>query len=306
MIKPLMIPSSLKIRHPLVFAVINVTPDSFSDGGLYLKKNTVTKTLKAWKGFQSLVPDIGAESTAPMNQSISHEEEWKRLEIFFTNHLSELLVYPALSFDTYKVKTIKKILDLLAEHTYSGVVYWNDVSGHFDQDVESLLRDHKNLIWILCHTLVSYRDQAADHKKFSDQLHADNVLFEMQSWFKKRLDFIPSDLSQRVLLDPCFGFSKDVATNLALCLLLPQLIESLPEGFCWLIGISKKSFLQAEVLKRGVDREDPEFWNLVEKEHLSWLIHWLKLPYFNRLSFRLHRPLLMRDALSASSTTFHF
>lgn len=294
------------LRHPLVFAVMNVTPDSFSDGGLYLKNKTVTETLKTWKSFQSLLPDIGAESTAPMNQSISHESEWERLESFFAHHLETLLSFSALSFDTYKTETIKKILHLLDQHDYSGVIYWNDVSGQYDQEVERLLDQHKNLYWILCHTLVTTRSEAAEHKKFLTEINAQNVFEKMKSWFEQRLNSIPLKLKDRVLLDPCFGFSKDVETNLELCKVLPLLIESMPDTYCWLIGISKKSFLQAQVHKQGVGRERPDFWSEVEREHMSWLTQWLRLPYFNRLSFRVHDPLIMRDALYASSTSFHF
>lgn len=304
-----MIPSSSnKASHPKLFGVINLTPDSFSDGGVFLDHQKISSTLEDWLTIDDLVIDIGAESTAPMNQKISFEQEKQRLDFLFEHHSELLCRFRSLSFDTYKNETFFYALKKCQEMSFPGQLYWNDVSGVFDRFVTQALEENPQLTWILCHTLVPSRELSGAHKQYGHHLNPQNVLFEMTQWFKKRLEIIPKALYPQIMLDPCFGFSKDAGTNQYLCEHLESLFDSLSEvidhQFPWLIGISKKSFLQHSLIQdrpelKPLDLKDPTFLEEVERLHYSWLRKWSASPYFRYLSFRVHHPRECRDALFA-------
>ena len=98
-------------------AILNLTPDSFSDGGKISEYQDIKNQIESLRGRGVTCFDIGAESTAPFNDPISNEEEWNRLEGFFFNHYKQFQFKEneTLSFDTYQVETILKILEFFKE-----------------------------------------------------------------------------------------------------------------------------------------------------------------------------------------------
>lgn len=299
-----MTPSSSNFKHPKLFGVINLTPNSFSDGGVFLDHQKLLTTLKSWSSLADLTVDFGAESTAPMNSKVELAEEIRRLDSLFDHHASLLHQFSSLSFDTYKSETFFHVLERCRHIGYQGHLYWNDVSGCFDSSVQEVLEKHRQLTWILCHTLVPERSLSGAHKNYAHLLSADTIIASMKEWFSQRLSKIDPDLHSQLMLDPCFGFSKDVATNQALCENLESLIGAFDNSYPWLIGISKKRFLQhqlPESLKESGAQFTPDsaYGQKLEQLHYAWLKKWHHSPYSSQLSFRVHHPENMRDALFA-------
>ena len=106
-----------------IMGVLNITPDSFSDGGFY---NTVEKCRKHIKylidkGIQYL--DVGAESTAPFNNSITQEEELLRYKNLFLPVVTDIPTLPSLSIDTYRPETFIEVFKSLKKTGISGKYY---------------------------------------------------------------------------------------------------------------------------------------------------------------------------------------
>lgn len=296
--------SSSNCKHPKLFGVINLTPNSFSDGGVFLDHQKLQTTLESWSRIADLTVDFGAESTAPMNSKVDLAEEIRRLDSLFDHHASLLQKFSSLSFDTYKSETFFHVLDRCKHIGYSGHLYWNDVSGCYEPCVQKALENHQNLTWILCHTLVPERSLSGSHKNYAHLLSPETVIESMKEWFDQRLSKIDPSLHSQLMLDPCFGFSKDVATNQALCENLESLLAAFEGRYPWLIGISKKRFLQQQLpeslQEQGVSfTADSPYAQKLEQLHFFWLQKWQNSPYSQQLSFRIHHPEYMRDALFA-------
>jgi dihydropteroate synthase len=207
--------------------VINVTPDSFSDGGELTPQNFLER-------FKSLGPleavDIGAESTAPMNQPISWAQEWERL-LPFMPLLKQLPCI--LSFDTYHPETIEEILRFSHDHHWTQKIIWNDVSGKFDGFVRDFLSCSPDFSYVLCHNLAPSRAHTGKHMDYID---LDLTLEKISDYFS------PLAIPQ-VIFDPCFGFSKTYEQNWEILNRFGEL-QLLTKHDQWLLGLSRKSFLR--------------------------------------------------------------
>jgi dihydropteroate synthase len=205
--------------------VMNVTPDSFSDGGEVL-------TAEEFQGrLQTLGPldilDVGAESTAPMNRPVSWRTEWERLEIF----LPELLKLQCpLSLDTYHPETIFEFL-----RHWHGPLIWNDVSGQFDEHVERFLLDDPSHTYVLCHNRVPSREATGRHMEYVGASRG-HLLEELEEFFRPHR-------RPQVVFDPCLGFSKSYDENWEILEHFHELQARLPHDR-WLLGFSRKSFLR--------------------------------------------------------------
>lgn len=142
------------MNHPKtkLVGILNVTPDSFSDGGKFSSFNAAILQLKKMLEEGADVIDIGAESTRPQATKISDEEEWKRLEKILPAVVSEVKKFnektgkkTQTSIDSYHFSTIKKAHEI-------GVDIVNDVSGLIDKKIIEFIAE-KNLTTILMHNL---------------------------------------------------------------------------------------------------------------------------------------------------------
>lgn len=222
-----------KVHSPLPnwMGIINITPDSFSDGGTYIDNLKLREELLKMSKVGVQIVDFGAESTRPGATSLSHEEEWGRLLPALETYRSlneEVKSMPALSLDTRHFETIKKAIAY-------GVLYVNDVSGLADHRLLDLVKEH-NLNYILMHSL----SVPADRNEVFDE--GVNVLDELESWLKAKLDTIickEVDLS-KVYFDPGLGFGKTTEQSLSL-------IKKLEKFYSFhikiLMGHSRKSFI---------------------------------------------------------------
>lgn len=251
--------------------VMNFTPNSFSDGGELSTPEKILARLTSFGTIDAL--DIGAESTAPMNEPITAQMEWDRI----WPHLSLLksLEIP-LSFDTYHPENIFQLFDEIKKP-----IIWNDVSGKFDQHVERFLSLHADNKYVFCHNLAPTRELSGKHMNYISKLDGEAYLEELASYLR------PFARAQ-VILDPTLGFSKTYEQNWYTLENFSTLQKLVPHGE-WLLGFSRKSFLRK---KLGIEVMTPDTRNDLDffhQEVLSTVI----LTATNTLWIRTHRPELI-------------
>jgi dihydropteroate synthase len=281
-----------------ILGVINITPNSFSDGGEFNHHDLF------WEHFQKLYNeglrhfDIGAESTAPFNAPISCDEEIKRFKSILLPHLEQLnALEVTLSIDTYRPEVMAFILS-------SGLktkIWWNDVSGIIDDQTISLLREYPNLNLIYCHNNVPSREKTSFHMDF---VRPDADIFEEIRNFVAHSGSLLKDFNDRAWFDPCFGFAKTYQQNWQLLESLPKFMDELSLKKI-LIGVSRKSFLRKRWQEIAGHEEDTpeELLKLSEflqlKLILTWKSHW---PDHGHIAFRIHDLAIARSAFDEKLT----
>jgi len=228
---------------PLWMGIINVTPDSFSDGGLFTDWAAVEPQLEAMLDAGVHIIDIGAESTRPSAEPITAGEEWQRLEPILTP-LQELLsadpLRPLVSVDTYHPETARLALE-------RGIDIINDVGGLTDPAMIELAQS-SDADWIAMHSLSIPVD-----KKQTLPL-GQSAYAAVEAWLVERLEAWENaglDLD-RVIFDPGIGFGKDALQSL-------ELIRSAGKfrqhGLRVLVGHSRKSFF-GDVTRASAENRD--------------------------------------------------
>lgn len=258
--------------------VVNITPNSFSDGGLYNSSDHLKAKALFYLESGLSILDFGAESTAPFNDPISKAEEEKRIEdcLFpFLEKCSDKTF--TLSIDTYRPSTFLYVYSFLKSNNLNLGLIWNDVSGIVDDKTISVLDECPGSSYILSHNRINTREQVLNHMEYSKDNYS---VEEYISYFNDRLLILPS---RKIYLDPCFGFSKTFEENIWLLKNLNNLVQSFSENQGWVFGISRKSFLQKIV------KENPS--SLLVKDQAEVL----QTAYFSKLSsFIGHRELIIR------------
>lgn len=248
--------------------VMNITPNSFSDGGELSSKEAFLARLETFGEIQGL--DLGAESTAPMNSSISWQEEWERLHPYLTLALNQKNI---ISIDSYHSETIEKVV----EHwPLDRPLVWNDVSGKRDHFVDAFLKRSKNFSYVLCHNLAPARELSGRHMDYIFQGTDEELLFHLR-------DFFAANVHPQIIFDPTLGFSKKYEHNWFILENFHRLQNLVPHDR-WLLGFSRKSFLRK---KRGTMKN--EELDIFHQEILQEL-----LPKFSgEVWIRTHRPELI-------------
>ena len=210
---------------PKVMGVLNVTPDSFSDGGKFNKKNIAIKQLNhLFKSGADLV-DIGGESTRPGSRAVSNEVEWNRLR----NILKNIGKKKIISLDTRKSEIMEKGINL-------GVKLINDVSGlNYDKNSVNILKKYKTP-FVLQHSLGN-PEVMQKNPKYK------NVLLDIYDFFEEKIKFLRKMgiRHNNIILDPGIGFGKNLKHNMTLIKNI-SIYHSL--GFPILLGISRKKFIK--------------------------------------------------------------
>jgi dihydropteroate synthase len=217
----------LDLSRPYVMGVLNVTPDSFSDGGRFSSlEAAVQRALQIQEEGADLL-DLGGESTRPGSPRISEEEELSRvLPVLKT--LSPILRIP-ISIDTYKANVAYAALQ-------EGAAMVNDISGlTFDPKMASVVSQLKAPI-ILMHTRA--KPEVMQRDVYYQDVFAE-VAGKLQQSIQRAED---AGISQeKIIVDPGFGFGKRLEDNHTLLKRLPELIESLQRPV--LVGLSRKASL---------------------------------------------------------------
>ena len=203
--------------------VVNVTPDSFSDGGHFLHPAGAIAEARGMVEEGAAIIDIGGESTRPGSEGVSLDEELRRVEPV----LHALLDVPR-SIDTSKAEVARRALE-------AGAVMVNDVTAlRGDPELAGVVAD-KGAYLCLMHML-------GEPRSMQDDPRYDDVVAEVASFLEERLAFaVEAGISEdHICLDPGIGFGKTVEHNLAL---LARLDEIVALGRPVLVGASRKRFL---------------------------------------------------------------
>jgi len=219
---------------PSIMGILNLTPDSFSDGGNFNKNNKSLKHISKMILSGANIIDVGGESTRPGSKTINPEVEWRRVK-FVIKKFKKKYKKICLSIDTRKsdlmIKSIKHGTDLI-----------NDVSG-FNYDQTTLPKLKKYNIAKVLHHMQGTPNTMQKKPKYK------NVLLDIYDFFensiKKKFD------DKKIILDPGIGFGKNLKHNLTLISKI-SLFHSL--GFPILVGTSRKRFINQ--ITRKYDSND--------------------------------------------------
>lgn len=217
---------SLSLQRPLIMGILNVTPDSFSDGGLHFDRDRAVETALRMEADGADIIDIGGESTRPGSAAVSREDECERIIPVIERLAGKLSC--AISVDTWKSGVAERAV-------LAGAEIINDISGFtFDPEMAGVASAH-NAGVVLMHT------RGTPETMQQDTGYAD-LMGEVMSVLRHSLllarDAGISD--DRIALDPGIGFGKDVAGNLEV---IRRLSELSVFGLPVLVGPSRKSFI---------------------------------------------------------------
>ncbi len=206
--------------------VLNVTPDSFSDGGKYLSGEAIYQQAKKLLEEGAHIIDIGGESSRPFSEPVSVQEELNRV-IPAIETIRSFSNCP-ISIDTTKSQVAETALN-------KGADIVNDISAlRFDPDMVKLVAE-RGVPVVLMHMKGTPKNMQVDP-------YYEDVIGEIKDFFKERIDFCVSNgiNKEKIILDPGIGFGKRFEDNL-------DIINGLKEFSCFklpiLIGPSRKAFL---------------------------------------------------------------
>ena len=216
----------IKIAEPLIMGVLNLTPDSFSDGGLYVQLKKAFTHINSMISKGADIVDIGGESTRPGSRDIPHKIEWKRLEKVMIN-FKKRFPKKFLSIDTRKSDVMLKAIEYKSDMI-------NDVSG-FNYDKQSIDKIKNYNVWKVLHHMQGTPNTMQIKPSYK------NILLDIYDFFEEKIN---TDFKKfkykKFIIDPGIGFGKNLKHNLILMHNI-SLFHSL--GFPLLIGTSRKRFI---------------------------------------------------------------
>ncbi|MEA2272769.1 MAG: dihydropteroate synthase [Solirubrobacteraceae bacterium] len=255
--------------------VVNVTPDSFSDGGRFLDADAAVDHALDLAAQGADILDFGGESTRPGSEGVSVEEEMRRV-IPVIERVAAAALPVQISIDTSKAQVAQAAIA-------AGATFVNDVTAlRGDPELASLVAE-KQLDCCLMHMLGEPRTMQAEPRY-------DDVVDDVKAFLAHRVEFAVTQgiAEDRILIDPGIGFGKTVDHNLELLRRLDELVALGPPV---VIGTSRKSFL-GRITGGGEDDRLP---GTIATNVLA----------FERgaLVFRVHDVRPVRDALEVAAAT---
>lgn len=226
-------------RKPLIMGVLNVTPDSFSDGGCFLEPEQAYRRAQVMMNQGVDVIDVGGESSRPGAALISTTEELARV-IPVIKRIREKHDI-CISIDTCKA-------DVMFAAVEAGVSFINDISALSDKNALSVVAD--------CNVPVCLMHMKGTPDSMQNQpYYATDIVDEINHFFEQRIDACAQAgiARERLILDPGFGFGKSVQHNL---LLVKRLLEFQQHQLPILLGVSRKSTI-GTVLQKSVSERLP-------------------------------------------------
>ena len=218
---------NLKFNNlPILMGVLNITPDSFSDGGKFIKKVSAIKQIDKLLFEGARIIDIGGESTRPGSTELSQTVEWLRLKKIM-GYLKSKKCF--ISLDTRKSFVMKKALKY-------NIGLINDVSGlSYDKETINFLKKSQ-LPFVLHH-------MQGTTKNMQKNPNYKNVLLDIYDFFEKKLKIIRLNgiKHNNIILDPGIGFGKNMKHNITLINNV-SIFHSL--GLPVMLGISRKRFIK--------------------------------------------------------------
>lgn len=217
----------ISLEKPLVMGILNVTPDSFFDGGRYIDFDRAIERAKVMIEDGADIIDVGGESSRPGSEPIGEKEEIERVIPVIKELSKENVV---ISCDTYKSKVAEKAIE-------NGARIINDISA---------LRMDRKLIDVLKGSRCGYvlMHMKGTPKDMQKNPYYKDTIGEITAFFKENLNFLDNNNIEleRVVIDPGIGFGKRLSDNLVI---LKNLAEFKRHKRPVLIGTSRKSFIGA-------------------------------------------------------------
>jgi dihydropteroate synthase len=210
----------------ILMGILNVTPDSFSDGGEYFQKERAVERGCEMEAEGAKIIDVGGESSRPGADYVSEEEERRRVIPVIRELRKKVKCF--ISVDTYKARIAEEAID-------NGADIINDISAlRFDPEMINVLK-RKNVPVVIMH-------MKGTPKTMQINPYYENVIQEIKDFFRERLDYlIKNDIDpERVILDPGIGFGKRQEDNEKIIANLYEFQEFFRP---LLLGVSRKSFI---------------------------------------------------------------
>jgi len=225
--------------HPLVMGILNLTPDSFSDGGRFTQKKALSAQIKNMLDSGADLIDVGGESTRPYAEPVPEDEELRRVlpAIACIRALDRSI---PISIDTTKAEVARQALE-------AGADIINDVSAlRFDPAMIRVVIAHEAPV-ILMHMRKTPKDM-------QDEPVYDDVVREIRDFLVERISWATEQGvdRERIIVDPGLGFGKTVAHNLTI---LKHLDAFKSLGCPLLIGHSRKGFIGSLLSLKTAERD---------------------------------------------------
>ncbi len=223
----------LKFDSPLLMGVLNITPDSFSDGGKFFQESKAYDQASLMINNGASIIDVGGESTRPGSKIVDEKKEWNRIKNPILKIKKKFPKLP-LSLDTRKAYVMKKGVE-------KGVDIINDISGlNFDKKSLSIICS-KNIPFVL-HHMQGTPDIMQKNPKYTDSL------LDIFDFFEKKINFFIKKKIKKelIIIDPGIGFGKNLKHNLRI---MSKISTFHSLGCPILIGTSRKRFIEHIVTK---------------------------------------------------------
>lgn len=225
---------SLTLERPLIMGIVNVTPDSFSDGGLYANKDSAVAHARALLDEGADILDIGGESTRPGAAPVSSDEERRRV----------LPVIEALAGSGAAISVDTQKPEIMRDAIAAGAGMVNDVNALLAPGALETVAPSGAAICLM--------HKRGDPRTMQDDPRYDDVVGEVRSFLAERVAAARAVGigAERIVIDPGFGFGKTLEHNLVL---LQRLAEFTGLGAAVLAGLSRKSTL-GRITGRGTEQ----------------------------------------------------
>ncbi len=217
-------------QMPLWMGILNLTPDSFSDGGLLEQGRSLQTRLDLFEQNFVHCLDLGAESTRPGAPALTASEEWQRLEPGLSclrTRYQHRIFRPKISVDTYRAATATRALEL-------GCDLINDVSGLSDPEMINVVKN-SGCDYVLMHSLTVPADP-------SITIQSDDPVVALKRWAEFKIEQLVNGgvPIEQIIFDPGIGFGKTSRQSIEILRRINELLD-LPVRL--LIGHSRKTFL---------------------------------------------------------------
>lgn len=218
--------NSISFDKPLVMGILNLTPDSFFDGGHYIDTNSILKRARQIVAEGADIIDLGAYSTRPGAENIDVEEEWRRMQPALAC-IRKDLPNTILSIDTFRAELVRRLVSEF------GVCIVNDISGGtLDDKMFETIADLQ-VPYIMMHI-------KGTPQSMQTQTDYKDLMGEILEFFKNRVKQLNDLGAKDIIIDPGFGFAKTLEHNYEI---MAKLKDFSSLNLPLLIGISRKSMI---------------------------------------------------------------
>lgn len=218
--------NSISFDKPLVMGILNLTPDSFFDGGQYIDTDSILKRAKQIVAEGADIIDLGAYSTRPGAEDIDVDKEWRRMQPALACIRKEL-PDTILSIDTFRSDLVRRVVNEF------GACIVNDISGGTLDDKMFETVAELKVPYIMMHL-------KGTPQSMQSQTDYNDLMGELLEFFQDRIRTLNSLEAKDIIIDPGFGFAKTLDQNYEI---MAKLNEFSSLGCPLLIGISRKSMI---------------------------------------------------------------